>query len=337
MKKLVVLILAAAMALSLLTGCSGTPSAPPSDTSANDPAAPAEESISWPEKTVEFVAFMGAGGDTDFNARAYAQYLPQVLGKDVIVTNIAGNGGALGSEEIKNSDPDGYRFLFGHTCFTLNQVTGIADWGVDDFEVICCAGVSAGEAFVARSDAPFDTVAEMIEYSKAHPGELNYAANTGATSHWAGVVLQADYDAAYNIVNTSSASERVANLLGGQVDVILNPIGTVQDYITTGEFKWLGATSNERLPALPDVPTCKEQGIDMAYDLTYYVLAPKGTPDSICDKMCDAMKQVSEMPEYAQAIKDGYNQVVYFLERSEAEAFIRNEYDVMSAYSQYFQ
>ncbi len=330
------LILAMLMLAALLGGC--TSSTTPNNTSeTQEPVGNSTaEEISWPEKSVEFVVFMGAGGDTDFNARAYTQYLPDVLGKDFIVTNIAGNGGALGSEEVKNSDPDGYRFLFGHTCFTLNKVTGITDYGLEEFETVCAAGVSAGEAFVARADAPFDTVAEMIEYSKEHPGELNYAANTGATSHWAGVVLQADYDAAYNIVNTSSAAERVANLLGGQVDVILNPIGTVQDYIATGDFKWLGVTSDERLPALPDVSTCKEQGIDMSYNLVYYVLAPKGTPEAILDKLCGAMKQISQTPEYAQYIKDGYNQTVYFLERKEAEEFIRNEYETMSAYSKYF-
>ncbi len=336
MKKLLSLTLVLLMTLTLLAGCGSKPQETP-PAGGGDGAAQTEE-IKWPEKSVEFVVFMGAGGDTDFNARAYTQYLPDVLGKDFIVTNIAGSGGALGSEEVKNSDPDGYRFLFGHTCFTLNQVTGITDYGVDDFEVVCCAGVSAGEVFVARADAPFDTIPEMIAYSKEHPGELNYAANTGATSHWAGVVLQADYDAQYNIVNTSSSSERVANLLGGQVDLILNPVGTVQDYVTTGDFKYLATTASERLPFLPDVETCKEQGIDsLEYDLTYYVLAPKGTPAAICDKLCEAMKQVSEMPEYAQYIKDGYNQSVYFLEREEAEEFIRAEYEKMSAYSQYFK
>ena len=337
MKKMFTLILAALMLSAFLAGCGGKTETPTSTAPEGPPKQQAEE-LKGPEKTVEFVVFMGAGGDTDFNARAYTQYLPDILGKDVIVTNIAGSGGALGSEEAKNADPDGYRFLFGHTCFTLNQVTGITDYGVDAFEVVCCAGVSAGEVFVARADAPFDTLPEMIAYSQAHPGELNYAANTGATSHWGGVVLQAEYGAEINIVNTSSSSERVANLLGGQVDLILNPVGTVQDYVVTGEFKYLATTATERLPFLPDIPTCVEQGMDaLVYDLTYDVLAPKGTPGEICDKLCSAMKQISEMPEYAQYIKDGYNQTVHFLKRAEAESFIQAGYEKMSVYSDYFQ
>ncbi len=261
MKKLFTPIPAALMLSALLAGCGGKTETPTSTTPEGPPKQQAEE-LKGPEKTVEFVVFMGAGGDTDFNARAYTQYLPDILGKDVIVTNIAGSGGALGSEEAKNADPDGYRFLFGHTCFTLNQVTGITDYGVDAFEVVCCAGVSAGEVFV----------------------------------------------------------------------------GTVQDYVVTGEFKYLATTATERLPFLPDIPTCVEQGMDaLVYDLTYDVLAPKGTPGEICDKLCSAMKQISEMPEYAQYIKDGYNQTVHFLKRAEAESFIQAGYEKMSVYSDYFQ
>jgi tripartite-type tricarboxylate transporter receptor subunit TctC len=343
MRKLFSLMMAAVMMIATLVGCganSTSTTTPDSESSkANqDQNAGKTEDVTWPEKAVEFVVFMGAGGDTDFNARAYTQYLPDVLGEEFIVTNIAGSGGALGSEEVKNSDPDGYRFLFGHTCFTLNKVTGITDYHMEAFEPVCCAGVSAGEVFCVRADAPFDTLPELIEYSKAHPGELNYAANTGATSHWGGVVLQAEYGADINIVNTSSSSERVANLLGGQVDVILNPVGTVQDYVTTGDFKYLATTSPERLPFLPDVPTCKEQGMDaLVYNLTYYVLAPKGTPVEICDKLANAMEKVSTMPEYAEYIKEGYNQTVFFLGREEAAKYIAEEYDRMSVYSEYFK
>lgn len=342
MKKLFRLMMAIVM-LTMLASCGGKDApttTPDSDSSKTNPQEQVteKEDIKWPEKAVEFVVFMGAGGDTDFNARAYTQYLPDVLGKEFIVTNIAGSGGALGSEEVKNSDPDGYRFLFGHTCFTLNKVTGITDYHLESFEPVCCAGVSAGEVFCVRADAPFDTLPELVEYSKAHPGELNYAANTGATSHWGGVVLQAEYGADINIVNTSSSSERVANLLGGQVDVILNPVGTVQDYVATGDFKYLATTSPDRLPFLPDVPTCKEQGMDaLVYNLTYYVLAPKGTPAEICDKLADAMERVSQMPEYAEYIKEGYNQTVFFLGREEAAKYIAEEYDRMSVYSEYFK
>ena len=95
-------------------------------------------------------------GDTDFNARTYAKYLEDVLGETVVVTNITGNGGALGSEEVKNASPDGYTCLFYHTCLNINQATGIADYGSEAFETVAVVGKSSGEAVVVRTDAMYD-------------------------------------------------------------------------------------------------------------------------------------------------------------------------------------
>ena len=280
---------------------------------------------------------MGAGGDTDFNARTYAKYLEDVLDETVVVTNITGNGGALGSEEVKNASPDGYTCLFYHTCLNINQATGIADYGSEAFETVAVVGKSSGEAVVVRADAPYDTMEELIAYSQANPQTVKIAANTGATSHWASVVLNVEEDAQLNIVNASSSAERVANLLGGQLDVIINPIGTVQDYVTSGDFKYLAVTTSERLDYLPDVPTCLEQGVNLSYDLMYYVMFPKGTDPAICQKFAQAFKEISEMPEYAEEIKTAYNQTPYFLDTEESIAYIQEENEKMMAYADYFK
>ena len=166
---------------------------------------------------------------------------------------------------------------------------------------------------------------------------VKIAANTGATSHWASVVLNVEEDAQLNIVNASSSAERVANLLGGQLDVIINPIGTVQDYVTSGDFKYLAVTTSERLDYLPDVPTCLEQGVNLSYDLMYYVMFPKGTDPAICQKFAQAFKEISEMPEYAEEIKTAYNQTPYFLDTEESIAYIQEENEKMMAYADYFK
>ena len=237
--------------------CGNSPDTPADDASSEDGG------TDWPTKSINMIVPMGAGGDTDFNARTYAKYLEDVLGETVVVTNITGNGGALGSEEVKNASPDGYTCLFYHTCLNINQATGIADYGSEAFETVAVVGKSSGEAVVVRADAPYDTMEELIAYSQANPQTVKIAANTGATSHWASVVLNVEEDAQLNIVNASSSAERVANLLGGQLDVIINPIGTVQDYVTSGDFKYLAVTTSERLDYLPDVPTCLEQGVNL--------------------------------------------------------------------------
>lgn len=329
LKKVLGMTLAATMLCGALTACGGnTDSGNSGDGSAAD---------NWPSKSIQMIVPMSAGGDTDFNARTYAKYLEDILGESVVVTNITGNGGALGSEDVKNAEPDGYKCLFYHTCLNINQATGVADYGSEAFETVAVVGKSAGEAVVVRADAPYNTMQELLEYSKAHPQTVKIAANTGATSHWAAVVLNVEEDAQLNIVNTSSSSERVANLLGGQLDVIINPIGTVQDYITSGDFKYLAVTTPERLDYLSDVPTCLEQDVKLSYELTYYVMFPKGTDPEICAKFADAFKQVSEMPEYAEEIKTAYNQTPFFLNTEDSIKYIQEENEKMMAYAEYFK
>lgn len=202
-KKFVSMLFAAAMMASLLAGCGQQSTG---DTGSSGGDGETEDGVDWPTKSIQMIVPMGAGGDTDFNARTYAKYLEDVLGESVVVTNITGNGGALGSEEVKNATPDGYTCLFYHTCLNINQATGIADYGSEAFEVVAVVGKSAGEAVVVRADAPYNTMEELIAYSQANPQTVKIAANTGATSHWASVVLNVEEDAQLNIVNSSSSA-----------------------------------------------------------------------------------------------------------------------------------
>ena len=253
--------------------------------------------------------------------------------KDLVYTLFYTGQGILGTPIQVCST---YIFLF--VLFgAFLEATGIADYGSEAFDVVAVVGKSAGEAVVVRADAPYDTMEELIAYSQAHPQTVKIAANTGATSHWASVVLNVEEDAQLNIVNASSSAERVANLLGGQLDVIINPIGTVQDYVTSGDFKYLAVTTSERLDYLPDVPTCLEQGVNMSYDLMYYVMFPKGTDPAICEKFAAAFKEISEMPEYAEEIKTAYNQTPYFLDTEESITYIQEENEKMMAYADYFK
>ena len=151
--------------------CGNSPDTPADDASSEDGG------TDWPTKSINMIVPMGAGGDTDFNARTYAKYLEDVLGETVVVTNITGNGGALGSEEVKNASPDGYTCLFYHTCLNINQATGIADYGSEAFETVAVVGKSSGEAVVVRADAPYDTMEELIAYSQANPQTVKIAAN----------------------------------------------------------------------------------------------------------------------------------------------------------------
>lgn len=117
----------------------------------------------------------------------------------------------------------------------------------------------------------------------------------------------------------------------------LSRISQLSCLFTSGDFKYLAVTTSERLDYLPDVPTCLEQGVNLSYDLMYYVMFPKGTDPAICQKFAQAFKEISEMPEYAEEIKTAYNQTPYFLDTEESIAYIQEENEKMMAYADYFK
>ena len=147
--------------------CGNSPDTPADDASSEDGG------TDWPPKSINMIVPMGAGGDTDFNARTYAKYLEDVLGETVVVTNITGNGGALGSEEVKNASPDGYTCLFYHTCLNINQATGIADYGSEAFETVAVVGSGPSglaAAFLLNRRGHQDAMYDELKAAPTAPG-----------------------------------------------------------------------------------------------------------------------------------------------------------------------
>lgn len=340
MKKILAATLALALSLSLVA-CGGGNTSTPSNsgnTSGNTSgSASTPTDVNWPTKPINLVVPWSAGGDTDFHARTLAQYLEGELGVTVNVVNTTGGGGSVASTEVKDSDPDGYTFLVFDSAIALNQASGITDFGAEAFDPVCIIGKSCGEFLVARADAPYNTVAELVEYTKAHPGEVIMAANTGATSYYAATKMT-EQGASFNIVNSGSSSERVAALIGEQIDLSVNAYGVIGQYIETGDLKILGCMATERSETYSDISTAAEQGVDCSYDLIYNVLAPKGTDPAIIKTMCDACQRiVEENADYAEAIHTSYGELPYFMDSAEAVTFLKEESDMYMAYADIFQ
>ena len=331
MKKLISLTLVSALSLTL-TSCGGG-----SGSSASGSSASGSGDSAWPSKAISIVVPWSAGGDTDFHARTLSQYLESELGVAVTVVNTTGGGGSVASTEVKDSSPDGYTFLAFDSAIALNQASGITDFGVEAFDPVCIIGKSCGEFLVTQGDAPYDTIPELIEYTKAHPGEVLMAANTGATSYYAATKL-AEQGAELNIVNSGSSSERVAALLGNQINLSVNAYGVIGQYIETGDLKILGCLATERSETYSEIPTALDQGVDCSYDLIYNLLAPKGTDDAILEKMSAAcQKIVEENPEFAEAILTSYGEQPFYMGSAEAAEFLKEESDMYMAYADIFQ
>lgn len=322
MKKVISVFMCLAMATTLLVGCGSKSEETASTMSSNkatetgtEMGAKASGDIDWPKKEIQIICPFAAGGDTDFNARTYAQYLTDELGQKVVVISTDGNGGATGARAGKDAANDGYNVLFTSSAFLTNQLSGAVDFGFDAFEFSAIAGASAGNVVTVNKELGVSSFEELVEYSKEHPGELKMAANTGATTQAiALMVKEAGVDA--SIVDSGGSSDRIAALLGGQIDIIINNYGSIKDYLANGDFVAIGldtATPNAIMKET-GLTTCKEQGYDVVFPSYYFFMFPKGTDPAIVQKFSEAVQKVAENnKEYAESIATAYYQVpVYY-------------------------
>ena len=306
MNKMLAMLLSAAMVLGL-TACgssqSGDSSAAKTEAAttaaateaaaeaATEAAAQSQESadLDWPKETITLVVPASAGGGTDLMARLWAEYASKKLGVSVVVSNVSGSGGSTGIMQAHDSDPDGYTALFFHNNVVINYLSGLTTYTHED-------GFETGPEFAyddpcsifinANNSYGWKTLDDVIATAKENPGTVTVATELGSYTYFELLALQNATGAEFAITDGGSNSEKVTGLLGNAFDVMLNSYTTAGSYAETGEFLCLGIPTAERSDVCPDVPTLKEQGIDMTYDGYYFSLFfPKGTDQRIIDKI----------------------------------------------------
>ena len=282
-------------------------------------AASAQNDVKWPTKPVQVIVPAGAGGDTDFNARQVARYFEKITGKPMIVTNVNGGSGTIGTSQVKGAAPDGNTILFAHTgLLIVNEVSGLNDYSYEAFDISCIPAVDKGNVLVAGKKSGLKSVQEVIAKAKAQPNSVVYGTELGGFSHLQGLVFQKLAGIQLKIVDTGSASDKITSLLGGRIDLGAITFGAVKDYAATGDMNIVGQYPSERNPLLGDVKTFKEQGVDFGIEKSYLIAFPKGTNPAIVKKMADVMQQISKDPTYAKALEDGFKQPVAFYHTQEA-------------------
>lgn len=315
-RRFICLVMAAALACTT-TACSsskGTETSAAGQASDNKGEAAAE--VKWP-KNVEIIVPASAGGDTDFNARLLAQKLSEKLPANFVVSNVNGNGGATGTRQVKDAEPDGSSAVFYHTAFLVNKACKATDYGFDAYNFAAIAGQSAGNVVTVNSSLGINSLEELMEYSKSHPGELKMAAQTGATSYAVAMQMKnAGFD--INIVDAGSAADRLAALLGGHVDVILAAYGSIKDYVKEGTLVPLAMDGEMDLVVADeniDIKAIHNLGYeDIKLPFYYFIAFPKGTDDALVSQFNDALKDIIENDqEYQNQIYSSYYQAPTFL------------------------
>jgi tripartite-type tricarboxylate transporter receptor subunit TctC len=255
---------------------------------------------SWPTKTVRLISPFAAGGGTDAFARPLAAQLSQQMGQQFIIDNRAGAGGTIGADIAAKAAPDGYTFLVGavhHTIAVSVYAKLPYDLERDLVPVTLVAAVPS--VVVVYPKVPINSIKELIAYAKANPNKLNYgSAGNGTSHHLAGEMFKTATGTQLNHIPYKGAGPAMADLLGGQVDLMFDGMGTSAPQIRGNKLRPLAVTTATRSPAFPDVPTMREAGVP-GYEVTtwYGLWAPAGTPADVIVKLQQEVAKAMQRPE----------------------------------------
>jgi tripartite-type tricarboxylate transporter receptor subunit TctC len=256
---------------------------------------------SYPSRPIRWVVAFPAGGGTDLVARTIAPKLTELLGQPVIVDNRAGAAGAIGAEIVARAAPDGHTLLFG-TSGALGVLPLLSPNlpfdTVRDFAPISMLAVIP-QLLVVNSTSSANSVKELIALAKTMPGKLNYASSgVGSPNHIAAELFSSMTGITMTHVPYKGAAPSIADLLGGQVQLLINPIQALVPHVKSGKLKALGVGSTTRSVALPDVPTIAQAGVPgYEYVLWYGLFAPKQTPAPIVTRLNAHLVSILSQPD----------------------------------------
>tara|TARA_Y100000588_G_scaffold64765_1_gene64517 strand:+ start:1876 stop:2913 length:1038 start_codon:yes stop_codon:yes gene_type:complete len=236
-------------------------------------------SATFPEKPITVIVPFAAGGGSDTFVRIFQKAIRdhELSPQPVVVKNLGGAGGTIGSRTALESDPDGYTILCLHDGMYTAQHYGNADWGPADFTPIAATGRSGVVVAVAGA-SPYHDLAELMADAEARPYQLVYGTNLGAPNHYSALFLQNGKPGAkFRFTQTGGGAKRLAQLKGGHVDLTGFSVAEYEQFKGAG-IRALAVLSEERELTLPDLPTAREQGVNAIHGLMQFWWAPKGTP-----------------------------------------------------------
>jgi len=265
----------------------------------------------WPARPIRVIVPYAPGG-TDHQIRAMAPTLQKILGQPLVIENKAGGGAAIGAGFVKESAPDGYTVLYtGNGALTVVTHMRKQSYSLDDFVTI---GNVTGTPFVvaARPNAPFKTIKEMVAYAKANPDKVTYgSAGQGTTTHMAGEALASAAGIKIVHVPYQGIGPAVTSILGGNVDTVIGLPSAIMPQVAAGKLVALASTGPAQIELLKGIPTLKESGIDVVDVTKFGMLAPKGTPPAVTEKLAAALREATASPEFAELMRKSYNSILY--------------------------
>jgi tripartite-type tricarboxylate transporter receptor subunit TctC len=253
-------------------------------------------------RTAKLIVPWGAGGGTDVIFRQFVEAVNEAGAEpELQVVNIGGQGGNKGAKEAVKAKPDGCTLFAIHQSALTSYFTGRVDFTWDAFEPVAML-TRTPAIFGAQPDVPYNNVKELVEYAKANPGKVNAGGTLGSTSHFVYLLLEDAAGIKFNHVSYDGTRQRMTALLAKNIDTGEINLAAAKKYITSGELKALGITTEERNPEIPDVMTVSEQGYEMVYGTDRGVMLPKGASPEIVDHYAKLFEAAAKNPKVIEAM-----------------------------------
>ena len=258
----------------------------------------------YPTKPIRVIVPFGAGGGMDVTARTAAPFLEKELGQPVTVANMPGAGGVIGYTAISKAKPDGYTLgLVNMPALASNYVAGNLTFNPAKAFKFLGAIVADPTTICVSVKSKFKDIKELVAYLKANPEGVSYAA-TGVIGLDGLSILSLEKVANVKtrIVNFEGGKEAITAVLGGHVDAVGLSVAEALEYVKSNDLRVLAVAGKARDPKLPDVPTFKEQGIDLAVEASIRGFAvPVQTNDKIVSILKEAVKKIAANPKFLDA------------------------------------
>lgn len=281
----------------------------------------------YPTRNIELVCPYGAGGSTSMGARIIAGTLSEMLGRTVVVNNKPGAGGSIGAEYVAKAKPDGYTlFVFNSGSNGVTPATRTVRYKNEDFELFGQYAIQA-LGLVVKSDAPWKSVEELVQYAKQNPGALKFATSgIGTSGHFCMELFKkVGGDLKIEHVPFKSGPEYIAALLGGHVQMGILYLVDVKGPVEAGKLRLLAAATEKRMEDYPDIPTFGEKGYPAVKMTAWYgVSAPVGLPKEVAEKLKAALAKTFQHPEVKKMLTQiGYAPV--YKDPEEFSRFVKEE------------
>jgi tripartite-type tricarboxylate transporter receptor subunit TctC len=272
-------------------------------------AAPAA-SQTYPSRPIRLIVPYTPGGTIDAYARALSRQVEAQMGQPIVIDNRPGANGILGADTVAKANPDGYTLLNQAASFVINASMYKKlpyDTG-KDFTPITNFVRGLGYLLVVHPAVPAGSVRELIEMARKKPNAVRYSSpGIGNGQHLAAELMNMKTGTQMLHVPYKGSSPALAAVLGGEVQLAFQTPTSVIPLITSGKLKALGFSGDKRLPALPNVPTIAEAGVQgYVYDVAWHAwFAPPGTPAAIVNRLYNEVRKAVQEPKLVAFFRDG--------------------------------